>query len=120
VEALVKALLALVLLLSLPARLSPADRAVQATLRRAVSGLESESISPRQFERLAPRGNVPLWQQLQRRIQYPRYGAMDLAFVLAYYGVDYRRNLQRLLLGGSEVSQRSRPQFHCHRLQRLR
>jgi hypothetical protein len=94
----VKALLALALLLSLPARLSPADRTAQATLRRAVAGLENESTSPRQFERLAPRRTVPLWQRLQRKVRYPRYGAMDLAFVLAYYGVDYRQNLQRLFL----------------------
>jgi hypothetical protein len=100
---------ALVFLVSLPARLSPADRAVQATLRRAVAGLENDSITARQFERLVPRRNVPIWQRLQRRIIYPRYGAMDLAFVLAYYGVDYRHNLQRLLLPDKAWQRRKGP-----------
>src|SRR5438132_9671325 len=92
------AFLILALLLSPPARLSPADRAAQATLRRAVARLENGTISRQQFERLAPRKSVPTWQRLQRRIRYPQFGALDLAFALAYYGVDYRRNLQRLLV----------------------
>jgi hypothetical protein len=81
-----------------PARLSPADQAVRTRLRRAVDGLEKVAISRQQFERLAPRSKVPTWQRLQRRLHYPRLGALDLAFVLAYYWVDYRQNLQRLLL----------------------
>jgi hypothetical protein len=92
------AFLVLVPFLMQPARLSPADQAARATLRRAVDRLENGTISRQQFERLAPRRNVPNWQRLQRRIHYPQSGALDLAFVLAYYGVDYRRNLQRLLL----------------------
>jgi hypothetical protein len=92
------AILALALLFSQPARLSPADQAVRATLRQAVAQLEDGTISQGQFERLVPRRNVPIWQRLQRRIHYPQFGALDLAFVLAYYGVDYRHNLQRLLL----------------------
>jgi hypothetical protein len=91
-------LLALVLLLSHPARLSPADQAARVALRRAVARLESGAISRQQFERLAPQRNMPTWQKLQQQIHYPQSGALDLAFVLAYYGVDYRRNLQRLLL----------------------
>ena len=90
--------LALALLLGQPAQLSPADQAARVSLRRAVARLESGAISPQQFERLAPRRNVPTWQWLQQRIHYPQSGALDLAFVLAYYGVDYRRNLRRLML----------------------
>jgi hypothetical protein len=89
--------LTLALLLSQPMPLSTADRAAQGALRRAVSQRENEAISRRQFERLAPRRNIPTWQRLQRRIRYPQRGALDLAFVLAYYGVDYRQNLQQLM-----------------------
>src|SRR5437660_6201283 len=81
-----------------PTRASPADQAAQSMLRRAVARLENGTISRQQFERLAPRRNVPTWQRLQQRIHYPQSGALDLAFVLAYYGVDYRHNLRRLML----------------------
>lgn len=81
-----------------PARLSPADQQAQAALRRAVERLEQGDITRKEFERLAPRRNVSTWRRLQRRIRYPQFGALDLAFVLAYYDVDYPRNLQRLLL----------------------
>jgi hypothetical protein len=99
-------LLALVMVASQPARLSPGNQAVRATLRRAVeelesraeNGLENEKLAFRQFERLAPRSNIAVWQRLQRRIPPTRSGSLDLAFVLAYYGVDYERNLRRLLL----------------------
>jgi hypothetical protein len=91
------------LLLSQPARLSPADQAARVALRRAVARLEQGSISRQQFERLVPPRNVPAWQRLQRRIHYPQTGALDLAFVLAYYGVDYRQNLQRLMLPASRI-----------------
>ena len=90
--------LAHALLLSQPARLPPAGQAARVALRRAVGRLESGTISREQFERLAPRRNVPTWQRLQRRIHYPQSGWLDLAFVLAYWGVDYRRNVQRLML----------------------
>jgi hypothetical protein len=90
--------LALALLLSQPAQLPAADRAAQVTLRRAVSQLEKGTISRGQFERLAPRRSVPTWQRLQRRLRYPQAGTLDLAFVLAYYGIDYRQNLRRLVL----------------------
>lgn len=93
-----KLIVALALLLGRPASLSPADQAARVSLRRAVARLESGTVTPRHFERLAPRRNEPMWLWLQRRMRYPQSGALDLAFVLAYYGVDYRENLQRLML----------------------
>jgi hypothetical protein len=91
-------LLALVVIVSLLPRLSPVDQAARATLRRAVTRLESNEISQEQFEQLQPQSRIATWLRLQRRIPPPRTGSADLAFVLAYYGVDYPRNLQRLLL----------------------
>jgi hypothetical protein len=86
------------LLFGQPAALSPADRAALATLRRSVDQREGGKISASQFERLAPRSKIPTWQRLQQQIPSPRSGSADLAFVLAYYGVDYPQNLRRLLL----------------------
>jgi hypothetical protein len=91
-------LLALVVMVSLPPRLSPADQAARTALRRAVTRLEKNEISQEQFEELQPRSRIATWLRLQRRIPSPRSGSADLAFVLAYYGVEYPRNLQRLLL----------------------
>jgi hypothetical protein len=76
---------------------SQTDRAALASLRQAVAGLENGVIGPRQFERQAPRSNIPTWQRLQRRIPSTQSGSADLALALAYYGVEYRQNLGRLL-----------------------
>jgi hypothetical protein len=73
------------------------DRAARARLRQAVVLLENDQISREQFEGLVPRNNVARWQRLQRQIPVPRAGSADLAFVLAYYGVEYPLNLERLL-----------------------
>jgi hypothetical protein len=88
----------LVIASSATPRLSPADQAARHTLRRAVSALETDKISFQQFERLVPQSNVPAWRRLQRQIPATQSGSADLAFVLAYYGVDCEQNLQRLLL----------------------
>jgi hypothetical protein len=94
--------LALTLAVGPPVWLSSSDRAALAALRRAVASVESHEC-PRQddlkrFERLAPRSHIPTWRRLQQRIPSTRSGSADLAFGLAYHGVDYDRNLQRLLL----------------------
>jgi hypothetical protein len=84
------------------AQLSSSDRAALASLRRAVADVESwEAPTAKdlaRFEQLAPRSRVPTWRRLQRRLPSSRPGSADLAFVLAYYGIDYQQNLQRLLL----------------------
>jgi hypothetical protein len=75
---------------------SEQDQAARAALRRAVTLLENDQISREQFEELVPRADIPRWQRLQRQIPVPRPGSADLAFVLAYYGVEYAQNLDRL------------------------
>lgn len=80
------------------APLSPTDRAEQAAIRRAVGQLENGKIRQSRFEQLLPRSHIPTWQRIQRQIPSTRSGSADLAFVLAYYGVEYRHNLDRLLL----------------------
>lgn len=94
--------LALALAVSLPARLSPTDQTVMAALRHAVAEIEKVEY-PRQrdlerFERLAPKSQVAVWRRLQQRMLPTQAGSLDLAFALAYYRVDYGRNLHRLLL----------------------
>lgn len=90
-------LLALALAISHPAHSSTLGNA-RAALRRAVAGLEKGEISQEQFERRLPPAQIPTWRRLQQRTPTPQPGSADLAFVLAYYGVDYAHNLQRLLL----------------------
>ena len=88
---------ALLAMVALSAQLSSSDRAVLRHLRSVVPRLENQEISLGRFERLVPRTEVVTWQRLQHRLSPSQSGAADLAFVLAYYGVDYQRNLRRLL-----------------------
>jgi hypothetical protein len=86
----------LILAVGIVAPLSPSDQAAMTALRQAVRTLENTQ-SQKQFERLVPRSKVTAWQRLQRHLPDPLPGSADLAFVLAYYGVDYQRNVHRLL-----------------------
>ncbi len=90
--------LALALMLSASAAPDRSDQRVRAALRQAVARLEQGESNPKQFERRLPRSNVPTWQRLQKQTPGSRSGSADLAFILAYYGVDYHQNLRRLLL----------------------
>jgi hypothetical protein len=76
--------------------LSPADKATLARLRTAISDAANQAITLRRFERLLPQTNIPQWLRLQHRIPASRKDYMNVTFMLAYYGRDYRRNLDYL------------------------
>jgi hypothetical protein len=89
---------AVTLAFSLLAHLSASDQSALSDLRAAVDGLERGNQGTAAFERLTPPTQIATWKRLQREIRYPIAGSQDLAFALAYYHVDFSRNIQRLLL----------------------
>lgn len=83
--------------------LTRADKARLVRLRRAVRQLEkqlaghNDRAAFHHFERLAPRSEAPAWERLVHQVPVNSEDYPALSFALAYYRVDYNRNLQRLL-----------------------
>jgi hypothetical protein len=91
-------LTALALTIGIASGFTASDQTALSRLRSAVDALEHGSQGAAAFRRLAPPTQIATWKRLQRQVRYPRAGSLDLAFALAYYQVEFRQNVQRLLI----------------------
>lgn len=48
-------------------------------------------------ERQLPPSQIPIWQRLQKQVPANSKHYAELSFMLAYYGVDYKANLRRII-----------------------
>lgn len=76
--------------------LDAADRRALEHVISAVTQFEYER-NTRDFTRAAPKTLIPTWRRLQSRLAPNERGYPSVAFALAFYQVDYARNIERLL-----------------------
>jgi hypothetical protein len=70
---------------------------MRARLDRAITQLAYREVNPNRFERQWPPSNIAKWRRLQKELPTNSKYYANVTFILAYYGVDYERNLERLL-----------------------
>lgn len=82
----------------------PSSAADQAALEkldgmvlRVANRDSAEPVSPAVFEHAFPRTQMARWKRLQRHYSPSTEYGLDIAFLLAYYRVDYSQNIGRLL-----------------------
>jgi hypothetical protein len=91
--------LALILLVaSGPVQTSSADQGLFSRTRQVIARWDRGHLSRRVLERLLPRKDISGWRRLQRVASARRPGYADVTLMLAYYGVDFKGNLARLLV----------------------
>ena len=57
----------------------------------------SDTITGHQFEQMFPKSSLPTWQKIQRKAPKYSKARMDSSYLLAYYGVGYEQNVDRMM-----------------------
>jgi hypothetical protein len=73
------------------------DRDTLAQVAAAVKQMTDEKESFLRFNRELPRSGAPAWRRLQRCAAPNSEEYVALSFALAYYGIDYGANLERIM-----------------------
>lgn len=81
----------------LPGRVVQSDTATLAHVRAAVKSLNDRKAAFVRFEQTLKPSDAATWQRLLGKVRANSKDYAALSFALAYYGIDYDRNLARLL-----------------------